>query len=252
MADFREFHLNCGLLVVEDIGRLNGKRPAQLELAYLLDGLIGRQYPRGDNCFGSPRSYCPASNLRLQSRLVAGLTAPLALPESGKHDWPSCSRWSALRQIPISDAAQRALAADFRASVPELFGALIQLKAASDPAQPIDRDAVQRGYLRVWQWSSASRTECRGDGHGALFFTSNEGLCRVVPGGVHGRSCPWCRNVSCAAVDRKKPRTRLGSSSGAVTTQPFCTLVAEPPNSWKRNRPSAKRSSRFVKLVGAA
>lgn len=143
IADFREFHLNCAMLVVEDIGRLNGKQPAQREFAHLLDGLVAANRRVVITASTAPE-LLPGLTPRLQSRLGAGLTVPLVLP-SLETRLALLRRWSALRQIRISDDAQQVLAAGLCVTVPALFGALIQLAATSD--RPIDGDAARRYLL---------------------------------------------------------------------------------------------------------
>ncbi len=137
MADFREEFDHLGLLVVEDIGLLAGKEAAQRELAHLLDRLITESVRVVVTAAAAPEQL-PGILPRLQSRLAAGLTVPLALP-SAETRLEALRQWAALRGLVLSDAVAQSLAAGLQTSVPELFGALVQLEAAGET---IDLEAV--------------------------------------------------------------------------------------------------------------
>ena len=66
----------------------------------------------------------------LRSRLTAGLTVPLAPPQYATRT-KVLRELAELRGIPLSEAVVDILAQNMRATVPELFGALVQLEMAA-------------------------------------------------------------------------------------------------------------------------
>jgi chromosomal replication initiator protein len=130
------------LLVLEDIGQLNGKGPAQQELRHVLDALS----ERGALVVVTNRAL-PAS-LRLllpglRSRLSAGLAVPLSLPARDTRRI-LLRRFAADRGLQLAERATLSLADGLNVSVPALLAALSELaKAASTEGRPIDADRAR-------------------------------------------------------------------------------------------------------------
>jgi chromosomal replication initiator protein len=86
----------------------------------------------------------------LRSRLTAGLTVPLAPPQYATRT-KVLRELAELRGIPLSEAVVDILAQNMRATVPELFGALVQLEmAAQAEGSPIGAP-LARQYVKARQ-----------------------------------------------------------------------------------------------------
>ena len=79
LGDWRAALRSHDLLVVEDLGQLAGKGPAQQELIHVLDDLAGSDAIVVVTARGLPQQMS-ALLAGLRSRLSAGLAVPLALP----------------------------------------------------------------------------------------------------------------------------------------------------------------------------
>jgi len=146
LEEFRAKYRQAGLLVFEDIGRLihrtSEKLSAQDEFVHTLDDLIDRGSWVIVTSMVAP--YAMSGMLpALQSRLTAGLTLPLALPEPDTR-LAIVNRLAELRKIDLPVPAARILAEGFSRTVPELMGAITQLEVpASRDGRRIDVKDVQ-------------------------------------------------------------------------------------------------------------
>jgi len=145
MDEVRAKYRTAALLVFEDLAWLAGRTAAQEELVCTLDILLAsnKQVVVTASC---PPGQLPGIRPSLQSRLVAGLTVPLALPSSGAR-LAILRQLSRLRRVKLAESVARTLADGLAGTVPELLGALVQLEmAARLDGGRIDAEAV-RCYL---------------------------------------------------------------------------------------------------------
>ena len=131
----------------EDLGELGQKRSeklsAQEELIHTLDALVQRESWAIVTCAKSPaelHDILPA----LQSRLMAGLTVPIAPPETETR-LAIVERVARERQILLPESAAQALAEGSYGTVPELLGTLTQLEV---PARSIGKSLDLRTIRR--------------------------------------------------------------------------------------------------------
>jgi chromosomal replication initiator protein len=149
LQEFRARFRSPALLVVEDIDLLSERPGAQQELLNTLDAQAeaGNRVIVTANC--AP-SLLPGFLPGLRSRLTAGLTVPLAPPQYATRA-KVLRELAALRGIPLSEAVVDILAQNMRATVPELFGALVQLEmAAQAEGSPIGVP-LARQYVKARQ-----------------------------------------------------------------------------------------------------
>lgn len=147
VEEFRVKYRQASLAVFEDLGELGRKRAeklsAQEELIHTIDALVERESWIVVTCSKSPvelHDILPA----LQSRLMAGLTVPLAPPEAETR-LAIIERVARERQLRLPKSAVQFLAEGFYGTVPELLGALTQLEVpARRDGKAIDRRAVRR------------------------------------------------------------------------------------------------------------
>ncbi|MGW8257239.1 MAG: DnaA/Hda family protein [Thermoguttaceae bacterium] len=132
VEEFRAKYRKTGLFVFEDLGRLVNRKSEKLsvqdELVHTLDALIDRGSWIIVTSLSAPvemRGILPA----LQSRLIAGLTVPLAPPDAQTRLLLLQSMADS-RQIELSESAARMLAQGLAGTVPELRGALLQLEVS--------------------------------------------------------------------------------------------------------------------------
>jgi len=146
LEEFRVKFRQAGFLIFEDIGRLihrtSEKLSAQDEFVHTLDDLIDRGSWVVVTSMVAP--YAMSGMLpALQSRLTAGLTLPLALPEPDTR-LAIVNRLAELRKIDLPGPVARTLAEGFSGTVPELMGAITQLEVpARRDGHRIDVKAVQ-------------------------------------------------------------------------------------------------------------
>jgi chromosomal replication initiator protein len=146
-GDFRAQRRRAGLWVVEDIERLAGKQAAQLEFVVLLDDLVASGVRVLVTAAAAPNQIAGLA-ARLQSRLVAGLTVPLALP-GPEARLAILGQLAALRELNLLDEAAEALAAGLCGTPSQLAGALVQLEMASTAESPaIDLKAAGQYLAR--------------------------------------------------------------------------------------------------------
>jgi chromosomal replication initiator protein len=130
VEEFRAKYRQADFVVFEDIGELGQKRSeklsAQEELSYTLDALVQHESWVIVTCSKSPAEI---ENIlpTLQSRLMAGLTVPIAPPEFETRR-TILERVVHDRQLKLPSSALHALAEGFDGTVPELLGALTQLE----------------------------------------------------------------------------------------------------------------------------
>ncbi len=145
--DFRSKYREASLLVIEDLGMLatrrSGKLSAQEELIHTLDVLLaeGRGVIVTLATLPSEASgIVPA----LQSRLMAGLTVPLAPPGPAAR-LAVLRQLARVRNIRLSETVARVLADGVSGTVPELAGSLLQLGMPSEAGHGrIDLAAAKR------------------------------------------------------------------------------------------------------------
>lgn len=123
--DLRAKYRTLALLVFEDLARLADKRAAQVEFIHTLDALLAADSRVVVTASAAPtqlEGIVPA----LQSRLLGGLVVPLSHPGRDTR-LAILRRLAQLRAIRLDDAAAELLADGMDATVPLLFGALVQL-----------------------------------------------------------------------------------------------------------------------------
>jgi len=146
VEEFRTKYRQAELLVFEDIGRLvnrkSEKLSAQDEFVHTLDALIERGawvIVTSASAPGEMTGILPV----IQSRLMAGLTVPLAPPEPNTR-LAIINRLAELRKIDLPEPAAQTLAEGFNGTVRELMGALTQLEVPARRAGGhIDVNAVR-------------------------------------------------------------------------------------------------------------
>lgn len=141
--DFQARYRQASLVVFDDVDRLSGKPAAQRELLYTLDAL-------NDSGGWVVLTSATAPELltgilpNLQSRLLAALTVPLALP-GPETRLAILGRLTGPRSIVLAESAAKALAEGLNVPVSGLAGALNQLAlAAKIEGQPIELEHVER------------------------------------------------------------------------------------------------------------
>jgi chromosomal replication initiator protein len=117
------------LFVLEDIGQIAGKRPAQHELVQLLDALAERDALVVVTARTLPTHWnvlLPA----LRSRLSAGLVVPLSLPAPATRR-AVLERVASARRLSLSKRTINCLADGLNAGVPTLVSAILELELRS-------------------------------------------------------------------------------------------------------------------------
>jgi chromosomal replication initiator protein len=168
LEEFRAKYRQTGLLVFEDIGRLihrtSEKLSAQDEFAHTLDDLIDRGSWVVVTSMVAP--YVMSGMLpALQSRLTAGLTVPLALPEPDTR-LAIVNRLAELRKIDLPVPVARTLAEGFCGTVPELMGAITQLEV------PASRDGRRIDVKDVQSLLARRGSECKASIHAIALATA--------------------------------------------------------------------------------
>lgn len=123
---FRRTHRLAGLLIVEDIHRLQGKETAQRELRETVDAII-RNRRRCVATADQPPGRWSAISPDLQSRLASGLSVGLVYP-GPESRLKIIQRLATDRKIDLSPEAAALIAANVAASAVNLTGALNQLE----------------------------------------------------------------------------------------------------------------------------
>ncbi len=157
LEEWRQQKRELALLVLEDLGQLAGKRPAQHELHHLLDELADREalvLVTARSLPGQSAALLPA----LRSRLSGGLVVRLSLPGPATRR-AILERLASARGMTLSKRAIHGLADSLAVNVPTLVSALLELElAAGTTGQPVSsrrvrefltqRDSSQRPNLR--------------------------------------------------------------------------------------------------------
>lgn len=136
------------LLVLEDLLHLATKAAAQAELLHSLDELADREALVVVTSRLSPAeltSFLPA----LQSRLQAGLSVPVAIPDIAARR-EILSAWFAARQLSVGDGSLRLLARSLVLPAPELWGVLNNMQLAARSAGRAPDDSFVQAYLRQY------------------------------------------------------------------------------------------------------
>jgi chromosomal replication initiator protein len=137
---------SADLFVLEDLAHLSTKLAAQSELLHTIDSLADR-----DSLVivtsRLPPHELPTLLAGLQSRLLAGLSVPLVLPEADARR-QILSRLCEVRKLSLSETSLRLLARSLVLPAPELSGVLANLEhAARTTGRALD-DSFVRAYVR--------------------------------------------------------------------------------------------------------
>jgi chromosomal replication initiator protein len=168
LEEFRTKYRQADLLVFEDIGRLinraSEKLSAQGEFVHTLDELIDRGSWVIVTSMTAP--YAMTGMLpALQSRLTAGLTVPLAPPESDTR-LAIIKSLADMRKIDLSGPVARTLADGLCGTVPELMGALTQLEV------PAHRDGSRISVKEVQSLLARRGSQCKTSTHAIALATA--------------------------------------------------------------------------------
>lgn len=136
------------LLVLEDLLLLASKPAAQVELLHTLDELANGNALVMLTSRLSPREL---TNLLpgLQSRLQAGLSVPVSMPDVEARR-AILSAWFAARQLSIGDGSLRLLARSLALPAPELSGVLNKMQLAATAASRAFDDKFVQDYLKQY------------------------------------------------------------------------------------------------------
>jgi chromosomal replication initiator protein len=138
----RRYRSNCGVLVLEDVQFLRGKKATQLELFHTINQLLdsgGRVVLTADRL---PRDI-EKLDFRLRSQMAAGLVAELEMPDPFVRREILRSK-AAAGGVKLPENCRELLVEAVPGSVRDLEGVLIQLVAsASLLKRPIDLDLTR-------------------------------------------------------------------------------------------------------------
>lgn len=145
LDDFRERWRRTSLFVVEDVGLLVEKPAAQRELVLTLDACEEEGQLVVVTASAAP-AQLPGLIPALTSRLSAGLLVPLARPGRDAR-LEIVRRLAELRSLRWQEALMEVFAEGLEGTVPELFGALVQLElSARVEGEVVDAERIRR-YL---------------------------------------------------------------------------------------------------------
>ena len=142
--DFRHRYRRASLLAIDDVDRLTGKEAAQRELASTLDAAAeagGHVVLTSSVPPGQLAGFLP----QLQTRLIEGLTVPLALP-GPETRLAIVRRLAEQRGLQLGEREAKALAMGLGASVRRLAGALATLQAGCPANGTVTLEAIEE-YL---------------------------------------------------------------------------------------------------------
>lgn len=140
---WRAVYRAANLLVLEDIGHLAAKAPAQVELLHTLDTLADRGAAVAITARVAPRTLTGLMP-GLRSRLAAGLVVPLVPPEVDSRRL-IVGRLAEARGLKLAESVVRLLADSLAATAPELAGALANLELLhAQSNQPVRRGETPR------------------------------------------------------------------------------------------------------------
>ncbi|MEX0977676.1 MAG: DnaA/Hda family protein [Pirellulales bacterium] len=133
----------AALLVLDDLGELADKRPAQLELLRTLDAMTDRGAAVVVTARTLP-SHWPILLPALRGRLSAGLAVPLAVPARAARR-AILERLAAQRGVSFTGRALSALAAALQGGVPTLIAAILELElTACEEGRSVDHERVRQ------------------------------------------------------------------------------------------------------------
>lgn len=144
VEQFRKEHRRAGLLIIEDITHLAGKEASQRELRGTIDAIVRNRRRLVVTASLAPGQW-PSIMADLQTRLLAGLTVPLALPGRESREI-ILARLAAERQIELPAAVAGLLASAIDGAAANLSGALNQLIVRNEDSRKISLEEA-RNYL---------------------------------------------------------------------------------------------------------
>jgi chromosomal replication initiator protein len=140
---WREELRRADLFILEDLGQLTGKQPAQLELVHTLDALLDREALIVVTARTLPNHWTtllPA----LRSRLSAALTVPLSYPERATRR-VILEQLAEARHLPLSGRVLDGLTDGVTGGVPQLASAILELElSARLDGESIDQARVKK------------------------------------------------------------------------------------------------------------
>ena len=143
LAEWRGELRAADLLVLDDLGELADKRPAQQELLRTLDAMADRLAPVVVTARTLP-SHWPILLPALRGRLSAGLMVPLALPARAARR-AILERLAAQRGVSLTGRALSALAAALQGGVPILIAAILELELTlGAEGRSVDHERVRQ------------------------------------------------------------------------------------------------------------
>jgi chromosomal replication initiator protein len=141
--DFATRYRQASLLVLEDLQYLQARQAAQRELIGILDALRDTE-SRIVLTAGRPPAQLAGIAPSLRSRLMAGLTVPLALPGRSAR-LVILNRLADVGHVQIQEITLEILANALNVTVPKLFAALVELQLfAKDNNETIDAEIARR------------------------------------------------------------------------------------------------------------
>jgi len=142
---FRQRHASARLFVLDDLGQLIGKHPAQGALVRILDLLLEQ-----DAAVVVTSAQLPATTRQLlpalTSRLSSGLTVPLVPPGPATR-YALFELLAEARQVTLTPAAARELADRLPTVVPRLLGIFLELEFLAGHRQSAISEPLVHAYL---------------------------------------------------------------------------------------------------------
>ncbi|HEY2894818.1 MAG TPA: DnaA/Hda family protein [Pirellulales bacterium] len=139
---WRQQMRGLSLLIVEDLGQLVSKRPAQQELLHTFDVLMQRDALVVVTARSLP-AHSPGLLAALRSRLSAGLAVPLALPGQAARR-AIFERLAASRSVALPKRALHRLADGLPLSAPAMISALLELELAAQTGSRVDTHRIRQ------------------------------------------------------------------------------------------------------------
>ncbi len=146
VLEFRTKYRECSLLTVDDVDRLSGRPAAQVELVHTLDALL----ERGSQVVltaSEPPTRLKQLHPPLASRLAAGLTVTLALPNPEVRA-TVLNYVAQTRQTELPAAVVKLLAERIDGTVPDLFQVFSDLEALARRRNVAIDLPMAQGYLQ--------------------------------------------------------------------------------------------------------
>ncbi len=153
VEDFRERYRRTSLFILEDVQHLADRQTAQRELVAMLDAFEETGCCVVVTLSAAP-GQLPGLMRSLQSRLLSGLSVPLVRPGPDAR-LEIVRRLAELRSIKLEEPLAKVFADGLEGTVPELYGALVQLELSTQlegtaiDAQQIKRCLAERGGVAV-------------------------------------------------------------------------------------------------------